>query len=334
MVFFLASIKTVGLTKKFKDLTAVDSVDLEIKSSELFGLLGPNGAGKTTFISMLSTTLLPTTGSATLNGFDVVREADKVRSSIGIDFQDPSLDTRLTAEENLYLHGMFYGMSAEERKERIKFVLELVDLWEKRKLEVRTFSGGMKRRLELARGLMHKPKVLFLDEPTLGLDPQTRQHIWKYIKRLNRKEKLTVILTTHYLEEADFLCDRVAIIDFGKIVALDTPSNLKKNIRGDVICLKSSDDKALKEALSKKLKREIAVTEDDGELCFNGSSEDLPGIVRVADKSKIKLYSMELHKPTLEDVFLHFTGRNIRESLLGKSDQGTAYLRDFQRIVR
>ncbi|AJF60603.1 MAG: antibiotic transport system ATP-binding protein [archaeon GW2011_AR10] len=334
MVFFLASIKTVGLTKKFKDLTAVDSVDLEIKSSELFGLLGPNGAGKTTFISMLSTTLLPTTGSATLNGFDVVREADKVRSSIGIVFQDPSLDTRLTAEENLYLHGMFYGMSAEERKERIKFVLELVDLWEKRKLEVRTFSGGMKRRLELARGLMHKPKVLFLDEPTLGLDPQTRQHIWKYIKRLNRKEKLTVILTTHYLEEADFLCDRVAIIDFGKIVALDTPSNLKKNIRGDVICLKSSDDKALKEALSKKLKREIAVTEDDGELCFNGSSEDLPGIVRVADKSKIKLYSMELHKPTLEDVFLHFTGRNIRESLLGKSDQGTAYLRDFQRIVR
>jgi len=334
VVFFLASIKTVGLTKKFKDLTAVDSVDLEIKSSELFGLLGPNGAGKTTFISMLSTTLLPTTGSATLNGFDVVREADKVRSSIGIVFQDPSLDTRLTAEENLYLHGMFYGMSAEERKERIKFVLELVDLWEKRKLEVRTFSGGMKRRLELARGLMHKPKVLFLDEPTLGLDPQTRQHIWKYIKRLNRKEKLTVILTTHYLEEADFLCDRVAIIDFGKIVALDTPSNLKKNIRGDVICLKSSDDKALKEALSKKLKREIAVTEDDGELCFNGSSEDLPGIVRVADKSKIKLYSMELHKPTLEDVFLHFTGRNIRESLLGKSDQGTAYLRDFQRIVR
>ena len=334
MVFFLASIKTVGLTKKFKDLTAVDSVDLEIKSSELFGLLGPNGAGKTTFISMLSTTLLPTTGSATLNGFDVVREAGKVRSSIGIVFQDPSLDTRLTAEENLYLHGMFYGMSAEERKERIKFVLELVDLWEKRKLEVRTFSGGMKRRLELARGLMHKPKVLFLDEPTLGLDPQTRQHIWKYIKRLNRKEKLTVILTTHYLEEADFLCDRVAIIDFGKIVALDTPSNLKKNIRGDVICLKSSDDKALKEALSKKLKREIAVTEDDGELCFNGSSEDLPGIVRVADKSKIKLYSMELHKPTLEDVFLHFTGRNIRESLLGKSDQGTAYLRDFQRIVR
>ncbi|HIH07861.1 MAG TPA: ATP-binding cassette domain-containing protein [Candidatus Diapherotrites archaeon] len=330
----MASIKTVGLTKKFKDLTAVDSVDLEIKSSELFGLLGPNGAGKTTFISMLSTTLLPTTGSATLNGFDVVREADKVRSSIGIVFQDPSLDTRLTAEENLYLHGMFYGMSAEERKERIKFVLELVDLWEKRKLEVRTFSGGMKRRLELARGLMHKPKVLFLDEPTLGLDPQTRQHIWKYIKRLNRKEKLTVILTTHYLEEADFLCDRVAIIDFGKIVALDTPSNLKKNIRGDVICLKSSDDKALKEALSKKLKREIAVTEDDGELCFNGSSEDLPGIVRVADKSKIKLYSMELHKPTLEDVFLHFTGRNIRESLLGKSDQGTAYLRDFQRIVR
>ena len=232
-----AAIFIQGLTKKFGELTAVDNVDLSIKKGELFGLLGANGAGKSTIIKMLTTMLTPTAGIARVWGHDVAKERNEVRSSIGVVFQDPAVDSMLTGRENLDFHGRMYGMDRALRKERIEEVLDLVDLSEKADVKMQDYSGGMQRRLEIARGLMHCPHVLFLDEPTLGLDPQTRRHIWQYIRNMNKKKSVTVILTTHYMEEADYLCDRVAIIDNGKIVALDTPENLKGMIGSDTISL-------------------------------------------------------------------------------------------------
>lgn len=220
-------IEVKNLSKNFGDVRAVDNISFGINENEIFGFLGPNGAGKTTTISILCTLLLPSAGSADVNGFDVVNAPNHVRQSIGIIFQDPSLDEKLTAYENLNFHGMIYHMRPKARKERIGEVLNMVELYQKKDDIVRTFSGGMKRRLEIARGLMHMPKILFLDEPTMGLDPQTRQHIWEYIVNLTQKEKITVFLTTHYLEEAE-ICHRVGIIDYGRIVALDSPDALKK----------------------------------------------------------------------------------------------------------
>jgi len=236
----MKAIEIKGLIKEFDGIRAVDGISLEIEYGEIFSLLGPNGAGKTTTISILATLLKPTKGKAKVNGYDVVTQAAKVRHSIGIVFQDPSLDDRLTARENLDIHGRLYHMKKDERKKRIEEVLEMVELRERADSLVKTFSGGMRRRLEIARGLMHKPRILFLDEPTLGLDPQTRRHIWNYIEKL-RDEGVTVLLTTHYMEEADKLADRVAIIDRGKIVALGSPSELKDSIGGDVIKIKCSD---------------------------------------------------------------------------------------------
>jgi ABC-2 type transport system ATP-binding protein len=220
-------IEVKNLTKEFNGLIAVNNISFGVQEGEIFGLLGPNGAGKTTTIKMLATLLKPTKGEAKVCGFDILKQRDEVRNSIGVVFQEPALDNRLTGYENLDFHARLYGLDSKIRKKRIKEVLTLVELEEKANVIVRNYSGGMQRRLEIARGLMHYPKVLFLDEPTLGLDPQTRHRIWDYILKLNQKEKITIILTTHYLEEADYLCQRVGIIDFGKIVALDTPQNLK-----------------------------------------------------------------------------------------------------------
>jgi len=230
----MAIIEIDHLTKRFDDIVAVDDLTLEIADGEFFGLLGPNGAGKSTTLLMLTTLVRPTSGTARVNGFDLVRQAGQVRRSIGIVFQDPSSDDTLTGYENLKLHGMLYGMPPALREQRIVEVLELVDLTNRKDSIVKHYSGGMRRRLELARGLMHRPKVLFLDEPTLGLDPQSRDHIWAYVERLVREENITVVLTTHYMEEADRLCSRLAIIDHGKIVALDSPANLKLVLGGDV----------------------------------------------------------------------------------------------------
>lgn len=220
-------IEIKNLTKKFKDFVAVDDISFSVQAGDVFAFLGPNGAGKTTTIKILTTLLHPTSGSMLVNGCDPMKDKNGARKSFGIIFQDPSLDDELTAYENMDFHGVLYGMAGAERKERIKQLLEVVDLWDRRKEPVKNFSGGMKRRLEIARGLLHHPKILFLDEPTVGLDPQTRNYIWSYLKKMNQEEGVTIFLTTHYLEEAEAMANRVAIIDRGKIVAQGSPEEIK-----------------------------------------------------------------------------------------------------------
>ncbi len=311
----VSAIRVEDLTKKFKNLTAVDHISFDVESGELFGLLGPNGAGKTTTINMLATLLKPTSGYAEVAGFNVVKERDAVRNSIGIVFQDTALDERLTGRENLDFHSVMYGMQRGERQRRIDEVLELVELTDKASVLVEKYSGGMKRRLEIARGLIHKPKVLFLDEPSLGLDTQTRRHIWEYIKKLN-EEDVTIILTTHYMEEADYLCDRVAIVDHGRIVALDTPGNLKDALGGDVLSLEvtESDSSALEEEL-RAMDWVRGVDRRDGflELKVSNADKHLPEVFTAAEKRRVTINSVQLRKPSLEDVYLKYTGKTIRE---------------------
>ncbi len=313
----LFAIETKRITKKFEEITAVNNVSISVKPGELFGLLGPNGAGKTTLINMLSTMIEPSGGSARVWDFDVVRDASLVRQSIGVVFQDTTLDDRLTGRENLDLHGRLYGMESKLRKKRIAEVLSLVELSDRADAIVKTYSGGMMRRLEIARGLMHQPHVLFLDEPTLGLDPQTRNHIWEYIKTLNKEEGVTIVLTTHYMEEADHLCGRIAIIDHGEIVALDTPQALKDMLGGDVITLeleKPDDISRLCEIYTRngcaqivsQKTNEVFITVMEGERL-------IPHVLALASNAGIAIRSVSLRKPTLDDVFLHHTGRAIRD---------------------
>ncbi|UZE92720.1 MAG: ATP-binding cassette domain-containing protein [Methanosarcinales archaeon] len=318
------AIEINGLTKVFDGLVAVDHVSINIAEGELFGLLGPNGAGKTTLIKMLATLLMPTSGTAKVSGYDVTKDPDKVRRCIGIIFQDPSLDNRLTGKENLDFHARMYGMDRELREKRMDEVLDLVELKDKANILVENYSGGMKRRLEIARGLMHHPEVLFLDEPTLGLDPQTRRHIWEYIRNLNKKEDITIILTTHYIEEADYLCDRVAIIDYGKIVALDAPKNLKDTIGADIVSLEISDsvDKDFVAMLG-KFKWIKKMKEHDGflDLSVKNGETRIPELMNIAQKAGVVVQSVSLRKPTLEDVFLHYVGKTIREEETSVKDQ-------------
>ncbi|MGC8993421.1 MAG: ATP-binding cassette domain-containing protein [Candidatus Aenigmatarchaeota archaeon] len=307
-------VETFNLTKEFNGIVAVNNVNLKIKEGEIFGLLGPNGAGKTTFISMLCTLLKPTRGTAKVNGFDIVKQQNEVRKSIGIVFQDPSLDNRLTGRENLEMHAGLYGVPKSERKKRIDEVLKLVGLYERARELVRNYSGGMKRRLEIARALIHYPKVLFLDEPTLGLDPQTREHIWEYIKKLAERERITILLTTHYMEEADALCDRVAIMDYGEIKVLDTPENLKNSLEGDVLSLEVKNPKIFVEKI-KKLDsiKKIHVAENRISMTVKNAEKLAPKVLDFARKNKIPVSSISIRKPSLGDVFLHYTGREIRE---------------------
>jgi len=309
MINMKYAIETENLTKKYNELVAVDSLNLKINQGEIFGLLGPNGAGKTTTLLMLATLIPPTSGTAKVNNFDIIKQPDKVRKSIGIVFQDPSSDDLLTGYENLKLHGWLYGMSDELMEKRIKEVLELVDLTDRKDDLVKKYSGGMRRRLEIARGLMHHPKVLFLDEPTLGLDPQSRIHIWNYIEKLAEEEKITIVITTHYMDEADRLCDRLAIIDRGKIVALGSPEKLKKDLGGDIIRLRA---KNLNVEALKKLKYVKKIDKCNDEVCLtvNSANKYLQEILGVVGK----VDSIEIRSPTLDDVFLHYTGRTIRES--------------------
>jgi ABC-2 type transport system ATP-binding protein len=307
------AIETNQLTKSFNSLTAVDKLDITVESGEIFGLLGPNGAGKTTTISMLCTILKPTSGTAKVNGFDVVKEATQVRKSIGIVFQDPSVDDRLTGRENLYMHANLYGVPASEQKSRIEHVLKLVELQDRANDLLRTYSGGMRRRLELARGLIHYPKVLFLDEPTLGLDPQTRDHVWRYIRELKETHDITVVLTTHYMDEADRLSDRIAIMDYGKIIALDTPTKLKETLEGDVLIVKTNNPAALSALATEKMGlQKTRLVNGTVEITVRNGESLLPRIVEAATQNKIHIESVSLREPNLEDVFLHYTGRMIR----------------------
>ena len=323
------AIKVDKLTKKFNAFTAVDELSFDVGTGELFGLLGPNGAGKTTTINLLSTLLKMTSGSAWVAGFDVAKARDSVRKSIGVVFQEPALDGKLTGRENLEFHAMMYGMGKAERQARIEEVLRLVDLEEKASTLVEKYSGGMKRRLEIARGLVHRPKVLFLDEPTLGLDAQTRRHIWDYIRRLNRDAAVTIILTTHYMEEADYLCGRVAIMDHGKFVALDTPAKLKDLLGGDVISLEVDGNAgALEEALrGMDWIQKIKLHEDVFSLTMERGERRIPELIQMAQGLGIAVNCVHLRKPSLEDVFLHFTGRTIREENAGHNGRSGIHMR-------
>ncbi|MCX9085789.1 MAG: ATP-binding cassette domain-containing protein [Candidatus Methanoperedens sp.] len=311
------AIETTSITKNFDEITAVNRISITVKPGELFGLLGPNGAGKTTLINMLSTMIEPSGGSALVWGHDVVNGSDDVRQNIGVVFQDTTLDDRLTGRENLDLHGRLYGLDGKMRKERIKEVLSLVELTERADAIVKTYSGGMMRRLEIARGLMHHPKVLFLDEPTLGLDPQTRIHIWDYIKLLNKEEGVTILLTTHYMEEADQLCDRIAIIDHGEIVALDTPQALKNMLGGDVITLGFEKSDNIEKLCSSYQKEGCANTVSNNQneilITVQNGEREIPHILALASGAGISITTVSLRKPTLDDVFIHFTGRAIRD---------------------
>jgi len=311
------------LKKSYNDIAAVKGVSFTIDRGEIFGFLGPNGAGKTTTISMLCTLLIPTGGRATVNGFDVVKNKLAVRKSIGLVFQDPSLDERLTALENLIFHAMIYGIGKADRDRRIPDVLELVELSGRQNDLVKTFSGGMKRRLEIARGLLHRPKVLFLDEPTLGLDPQTRYHIWEYVQQLIEDEGLTIFLTTHYMDEAEN-CDRIAVVDDGELIAMNTPEELKESIGGEVVLIVAEDNR--KASLEIKDKFNIAVQEVNGELSLKvaNGSHFMPELIKALETTVI---SISLRKPTLEDVFLDLTGRRIRDEKVEGMDQARVRMR-------
>ena len=306
-------IKTNNLTKKFNDFTAVDHISFSVRKGEIFGFLGPNGAGKTTTIKMLTTLLYPTEGSAELSGFNVIKKRDDVRKHIGVVFQEPALDTELTGRENLDFHARIYGLNKDNRKKRAAEVLKLVDLEGKKDVLVKNYSGGMKRRLEIARGLMHYPTVLFLDEPTLGLDTQTRRAIWEYIKKMNKEEKTTIFLTTHYMDEADYLCDRVGIIDHGKILVIDSTTSLKNAVGNDVITLSCSDiDELGKRLGDESWIKNIKQHDTFLTLGVKKGEEKIPVVFEIARNLNIKIKSISVRKPTLDDVFLHFTGRTMR----------------------
>ena len=313
----MKSIQVESLQKKYGRLEAVKSVSFEVDEGEIFGFLGPNGAGKTTTINVLCTLLNPSGGSASVNGYDVVKQRNEVRRSIGLVFQESTLDEYLTAEQNLLFHSYAYGVSKDIRDQRMKDLLDLVDLWDRRKGKTRTYSGGMKRRLEIVRGLIHHPRVLFLDEPTLGLDPQTRRYIWDYVEDIRVKENLTIFLTTHYMDEAEH-CDRIAVIDDGNIVAIDTPDKLKDGVGGDLVMIRATDNEAAAKELGENWALESETQDDIVKFSVPKGEEFLPEFVR---NFKGELLSINVRRPTLDDVFLSLTGRDIRDEEVDESAQ-------------
>jgi len=319
----MKAIEAQSLVRKFGDLVAVNEVSFEVEQGEIFGFLGPNGAGKTTTINMLCTLLRPTAGTATVNGHDITRRQADVRQSIGLVFQDPSLDDKLTAMENLRFHAMLYDVPRDDFARRASEVLELAELTDRADDLVQTFSGGMKRRLEIARGLLHHPRVLFLDEPTLGLDPQTRRHIWEYVLALREREGVTIFLTTHYMEEAEN-ADRIAVIDHGQIVALDTPEALKDMVGGDVVRLRTSDSELAMSRLQEAFDSEVRRDAQTLILELPHGDQAIPKIVQVLSNGAgpaIDVLSINMRRPTLEDVFIKLTGHAIREGEGGTKDR-------------
>ncbi len=305
-------IETKKISKKYNGFMAVDSIDLNVPKNSVYGVLGPNGAGKTTLISMLCTILRPTSGMATVNGYDILKQAKEVRASIGIVFQSRALDDILTGREHLEMHASLYGVPRDIRQERLDEVLELIALGKKADEYVKTYSGGMKRRLEIGRGLIHHPKVLFLDEPTLGLDPQTRENIWDYISHLNQTSDITVLLTTHYMEEADKLCDEIAIINQGKIITSDSPRNLKKELKADTITIKVDyPDDFVEKVKELNFIKDAFLIDGEVKLMVESGENLIPAVVEFASNEGFPVKSVELEHPNLEDVFIKFTGSKI-----------------------
>jgi ABC-2 type transport system ATP-binding protein len=304
------AIEVDDLRKSFDEVEAVRGVSFEVAAGEVFGFLGPNGAGKTTTINMLCTLAKPTGGSARVAGHDVVRERDDVRRHIGLVFQDPTLDGYLTAEQNLRLHAELYGVDSALVPGRMRQVLEMVGLWERRDATVMTFSGGMRRRLEIARGFLHSPRVLFLDEPTIGLDPQTRSSIWRYIAQLQEREEITIFMTTHYMDEAEF-CDRIAIMDQGEIVVLDTPEALKAQVGADRVRIQTDDDDAAIAALGDRFGVEATISEGAVTFFVPSGEEFVP---RLFAELGVAIRSVSVSRPTLDDVFMSHTGTTIRDA--------------------
>ncbi len=305
-----AAVVVRGLAKRYGEIEAVAGVDFDVRRGETFGFLGPNGAGKSTTINMLCTLTQPTTGSARVAGHDIVAERDAVRRSIGLVFQETTLDSYLTAERNLRFHAELYGVPRAGLDERLREVLEMVGLWDRRGSRVMTFSGGMMRRLEIARGLLHTPRVLFLDEPTIGLDPQTRASIWRYIQDLKQREDITIFMTTHYMDEAEY-CDRIAIIDSGRIVALDTPQALKASVGKDRVQIQTPDDDAAISALRQRFGIEAAVHEGAVTFAVPEGEQFVP---RLFAELGVQIGSVSVSRPTLDDVFLAYTGTTIRDA--------------------
>src|SRR5881227_2025203 len=315
------------LAKRFGPVHAVRGVDFEVATGEVFGFLGPNGAGKTTTINMLCTLVKPSAGSATVAGYDVVGERDDVRRHIGLVFQDPTLDSYLSAEQNLRLHAELYGVQRSLVLPRMRQVLEMVGLWERRDSPVATFSGGMRRRLEIARGLMHSPRILFLDEPTIGLDPQTRRSIWSYIRELKEREEITIFMTTHYMDEAEW-CDRIAIMDHGEIVALEKPATLKAGVGKDRVTIHTDDDEAAIAALAERFDIEATVAEGAVTFGVPGGEQFVP---RLFAELGVPIKGVSVSRPTLDDVFMSYTGTTIRDA---EEDAGANRNRMMMRMVQ
>ena len=311
------AITVAGLTKNYGEIEAVRGIDFEVPVGETFGFLGPNGAGKSTTIKMLCTLARPTSGSARVAGHEVTSERDAVRRNIGLVFQDTTLDNYLTGTQNLKFHAALYGVPAAAVEPRMRQVLEMVGLWDRRDSVVMTYSGGMKRRLEIARGLLHAPHVLFLDEPTVGLDPQTRASIWEYINELKRREDITIFLTTHYMDEAEH-CDRIAIIDHGQIVAIDTPEALKASVGKDRVQIHTADDQAAIAELAREFGIEAAMHE--GAVTFSVASGE-QFVPRLFGGLSVPIKSVSVSRPTLDDVFMNYTGTTIRDAEASGTDQ-------------
>ena len=311
------AIAVAGLTKNYGEIEAVRGIDFEVPVGETFGFLGPNGAGKSTTIKMLCTLARPTSGTARVAGHEVTSERDAVRRNIGLVFQDTTLDNYLTGAQNLKFHAALYGVPAAAVEPRMRQVLEMVGLWDRRDSVVMTYSGGMKRRLEIARGLLHAPRVLFLDEPTVGLDPQTRASIWEYINELKSREDITIFLTTHYMDEAEH-CDRIAIIDHGQIVAIDTPEALKASVGKDRVQIHTADDEAAIADLAREFGIEAAMHE--GAVTFSVASGE-QFVPRLFGGLSVPIKSVSVSRPTLDDVFMNYTGTTIRDAEASGTDQ-------------
>jgi len=314
-----AAVQIINLTKRFGNLVAVDGINLDIQPDEIFGLLGPNGSGKTTLIRMLTTVLQPTEGTAKVAGYDIRRNPVEVRESIGVVSQAMTLDIELTAWENMDLYAKYYNVPREIRKARIKELLGVVGLAERSNFTVASFSGGMKRRLELVRSLVHHPKILFLDEPTTGLDPQARNAVWEYLQKIHKEENITMVITTHYLDEAEVLCNRVGIVDFGKLVEVGAPNELKRKIMGgDVVEAEFSvlPDEAFNALESSDFVVKLNKRDSTLTILAKNGAEAVPKIIELVNTKGGKIRAVTLREPTLDDVFLHYTGRSIREDTI------------------